>query len=172
MAVVTYVSKENAAEELRPILDDMTSKAGSVPNVYAALAHSPALMEAFYALNGALAKTQLDGKLRELAYIKTSELNGCEYCLHYHRAFGRKAGLTERQTTETASYESSDAYDDLQRAVLHYAEEVTRHIDATDAVLDRLRQSLSDREIVELAATVGIANFSNRVTQTLRLELP
>lgn len=172
MAVVTYVSKDSAAEELRPILDDMALKAGSVPHVYAALAHSPALMEAFHTLNGALAKTQLDGKLRELAYIKTSELNGCEYCLHYHRLFGRKAGLTERQASETANYESSDAYDDLQRTVLRYAEEVTRHIDATDDVLGRLRQSLSDREIVELAATVGIANFSNRITQTLRLELP
>ncbi len=55
------------------------------------------------ALNATLAKTQLDGKLRELAYIKTSELNGCDYCLHHHRALGKKAGLNDRQVAETAA---------------------------------------------------------------------
>ena len=43
---------------------------------------------------------------------------------------------------------------------------------AADYLLDRLRQHLSDREIVELAMTVGIANFTNRVKETLRMELP
>ena len=38
--------------------------------------------------------------------------------------------------------------------------------------MSRLKQQLGDREIVELAMTVGIANFTNRVTETLRLELP
>ncbi|MDR3633870.1 MAG: carboxymuconolactone decarboxylase family protein [Isosphaeraceae bacterium] len=172
MAVVSYVAKEDAAEKIRPILENMATKAGVVPHIYAAMAHSPELFEGFLALSGALAKTKLDGKLRELAYIKASELNGCDYCLHYHRGFGRKAGLTERQTLETAQVETSDAYDEHQRDVLRYAEEVTRHIKASDALIERLRQRLSDREIVELAMTVGIANFTNRVTETLRMELP
>jgi AhpD family alkylhydroperoxidase len=119
-----------------------------------------------------LSKTQLNGKLRELAYIKTSELNGCDYCLHHHRALGTKAGLNDRQVAETAQFETSDAYDELEREVMRYAEEVTRHINVDDALIGRLKKKLVDREIVELAMTVGIANFTNRVTETLRLELP
>jgi uncharacterized peroxidase-related enzyme len=172
MALVHYVTNEEAAEKVRPILEGLEKKLGSVPNVFRAMANSPELFETFLSLNSALGKTRLDGKLRELAYIKTSELNGCDYCLHYHRANGRKAGLSDRQANETAAFETSDAYDDLQRDVLRYAEEVTRHINVSDALSDRLRQSLSDREFVELAMTVGIANFTNRVTETLRLELP
>jgi alkylhydroperoxidase family enzyme len=80
--------------------------------------------------------------------------------------------LTDRQLKETAEYESSDAYTDLQRDVLRYAEEVTRHIDASPDLFTRLKASLSDREIVELAMAVGIANFTNRVTETLKFELP
>src|SRR5581483_8570397 len=135
-------------------------------------AHSPDLLEAFMGLNRALSRTKLDGKLRELAYIKTSELNHCAYCLHYHRASGLKAGLSERQVNETADFESNEIYDDLQRDAMRYAEEVTWHVEASDALLDRLHQKLSDREIVELAMTVGIANFTNRVTETLKMELP
>jgi uncharacterized peroxidase-related enzyme len=172
MALVSYVSNQDAPEKIKPVFEGMEKKIGAVPNVFRAMAHSPEMLEAFLALNGTLPKTKLDGKLRELAYIKTSELNGCDYCLHHHRGLGKKAGLNDRQVAETAQYETSDAYNELEREVMRFAEEVTRHINVTDAVYNRLKQNLGDREIVELAMTVGIANFTNRVTETLRLELP
>jgi uncharacterized peroxidase-related enzyme len=172
MALVHYVSNEEAAEKVRPILEGLEKKLGSVPNVFRAMAHSPELFETFLGLNSALGKTRLDGKLRELAYIKTSELNGCDYCLAAHRGLAKKTGLTDRQLNETAEHETSDAYDDLQRDVMRYAEEVTRHVNVSDALFARLKAALSDREIVELAMAVGIANFTNRVTETLRFELP
>jgi uncharacterized peroxidase-related enzyme len=172
MALVSYVSNQDAAEKIKPVFDGMEKKLGTVPNVFRAMAHSPEMLEAFLALNATLPKTKLDGKLRELAYIKTSELNGCDYCLHHHRALGKKAGLNDRQVSETAHFETSDAYDEMQREVMLYAEEVTRHINVDDALVDRIKQKLGDRELVELAMTVGIANFTNRVTETLRLELP
>jgi uncharacterized peroxidase-related enzyme len=172
MAVVSYLTNDQAEEKIRPIFEGIEKKGNLVPNVLRVMAHSPALLEGFLALNSALPKTRLDGKLRELAYIKTSELNGCTYCRHHHETTGKKVGLSDRQIDETAQYETSDAYDDLQRDVLRYAEQVTRHIHADEALLARLHKSLSDREIVELAMTVGIANFTNRVTETLKLELP
>jgi uncharacterized peroxidase-related enzyme len=172
MALVSYISNQDAAEKVKPVFEGMEKKIGTVPNVFRAMAHNPEMLEAFLALNATLPKTQLDGKLRELAYIKTSELNGCDYCLHHHRAIGKKAGLNDRQVAETADFESSDAYDDLQRSVMRFAEQVTRHINVDDAVFAALKPALNDRQVVELAMTVGIANFTNRVTETLRLELP
>ena len=172
MALVSYVSNQQAAEKVKPVFEGMEKKIGAVPNVFRVMAHNPEMLEAFLALNATLPKTQLEGKLRELAYIKTSELNGCDYCLHHHRTIGKKAGLNDRQVAETAEFESSDAYDELQRDVMRYAEQVTRHINVEDSLFNRLKQSLNDRQIVELAMTVGIANFTNRVTETLRMELP
>jgi uncharacterized peroxidase-related enzyme len=172
MALVSYVSNQSAAEKIKPVFEGMEKKLGAVPNVFRAMAHNPEMLEAFLSLNATLPRTQLDGKLRELAYIKTSELNACDYCLHHHRALGKKAGLGDRQVAETAQSETSDAYDDLQRDVMRFAEQVTRHINVDDALVSRLKQQLGDREIVELAMTVGIANFTNRVTETLRMELP
>ncbi|GAC1449966.1 MAG: carboxymuconolactone decarboxylase family protein [Isosphaeraceae bacterium] len=172
MAHVSYVGQEDAAEKIRPIFESMERKLGVVPNVFRAMAHNPEMLEGFLALNSALARTQLDGKLRELAYIKCSELNGCAYCLHHHRVLGQKAGLNERQVVETATFEESDAYDELQRDVMRYAEEVTRHVNASDPLFDRLKAALPDRELVELTMAIGIANFTNRVTETLKFELP
>ena len=138
MALVSYVSNQNAAEKIKPVFEGMEKKLGVVPNVFRVMAHNPEMLEAFLALNATLPKTQLDGKLRELAYIKTSELNGCDYCLHHHRALGKKAGLNDRQVAETARFETSDAYDDLQREVMRFAEEVTRHINVDDGLVARL----------------------------------
>jgi len=172
MALVSYVSRDDAAESVRPILEGMEKKLGSVPSIFRLLGHSPELLQGFLGLNGAMSKTKLDGKLRELAYMRTSQLNGCGYCLEHHRTFGRKAGLSDRQVAEIDHFETSDAYDDLQRDVLRYAEQVTRHVEVDDELVDRLRRALSDREVVELAMTVGLANLTNRVTETLKLEYP
>jgi uncharacterized peroxidase-related enzyme len=172
MAIVNYVSNQNAADKIKSVFEGMEKKLGAVPNVFRVMAHSPEMLEAFLALNATLPRTELSGRLRELAYIKTSELNGCNYCLHHHRSLGKKAGLSDRQVAETAGSETSDAYSDLERDVMRYAEEVTRHINVDDALVGRLKQQLGDRELVELAMTVGIANFTNRVTETLRMELP
>ena len=172
MALVSYVSNADVGEKLRSVFEGIEKKLGAVPNVFRAMAQSPELLQGFLALNSALGKTKLDPKLRELAYVKTSELNGCDYCMVHHRDSGKKVGLTDRQIAETARFETSDAYDGLQRDVMRYAEEVTRHVDVSDATYDKLKAVLSDRELVELAMTVGIANFTNRVTETLRLELP
>jgi uncharacterized peroxidase-related enzyme len=172
MAVVSYLANDEVADKIRPIFEGIEKKGGQVPNVLRVMAHNPEMLEAFLGLNATLPKTKLDGKLRELVYIRTSELNGCAYCRHHHQATGKKAGLSDRQLGETSVFESSDAYDELQRDVMRYAEEVTRHISASESLLERLHGALSDREIAELAMTVGIANFTNRVTQTLMVELP
>ncbi len=172
MALVSYVSDQEAGAKVQPVFAAMEKALGAVPNVFRAMAHNPEMLQGFLALNNALPTTKLDGKLRELAYIKTSELNDCAYCLHHHRVLGKAAGLTDRQVNETSSFEQSDAYTDLQRLVMQYAEQVTRRIHVEDSLFARLKESLSDRELIELAMTVGLANLTNRVTGTLRMELP
>jgi uncharacterized peroxidase-related enzyme len=172
MALVSYVSTPEAAESIRARFQKMEEKGHEVPNFLRILAHNPDLLEGFLSINGALNKIRLDPKLRELAYIRASEINACGYCLEHHKKGGRKAGLDERQVNETEGYELSGIYDELQQDVLRYAEEVTRNVIVSDELIDRLKQKISEQELVELAVTVALANFTNRISETLRLELP
>jgi len=51
-----------------------------VSNFYKVLAHKPALLRAFTQLYGAIWEDgALDPRLKELAYLRTSIANGCEY---------------------------------------------------------------------------------------------
>src|SRR4051794_23581903 len=118
MALVSYVEKDQAAEAIRPAYDNVEKKLGSMLNFLKVLAHNPGVFQTFLAFDAAAARTELPAALRELAYIKASEVNDCGYCLHYHRARGQKVGLTGRQIEEIGRFESSDAFDDLQKDVL------------------------------------------------------
>ncbi len=172
MALVSYVKTSEAAESIRPHFERVEGRGHEVPNFLRVLAHSPELLESFIAMNGALGRMTLDPKLRELAYIRASEINSCGYCLQHHKKAGKKAGLDERQLNETDSYASSEIYDELQSDVLQYADEVTRNVILSDELADRLKQKLTEQQMVELAVTVALANFTNRISETLRLELP
>jgi uncharacterized peroxidase-related enzyme len=171
MSYVSYLTKDQAAESVRPIYDNVEQKLGKMLNLFRAMAHSPELFQGFMALNSAMGKTKLDPKLRELAYLKASQVNSCGYCLHYHTALGQKAGLSKVQVEAVGRPEAGD-FDELQWDVLRFAEQVTRKVKADEELMNRLKAKLSDRELVELAMTVALANFTNRMNEALSIELP
>lgn len=67
-----------APEGARPILQTLQSKLGMVPNIFRTMGYAPDVLQATLALNQAIQK-DLPPKLRELAYLKTSEINDCNY---------------------------------------------------------------------------------------------
>jgi uncharacterized peroxidase-related enzyme len=172
MAHVSYLSKDEVDDSLRPTFESIEQKRGAVGNMFRMLAHNPELFQGFMALNNALGKLKLDPKLRELAYLKTSTINNCEYCLHYHRAGGRKAGISAQQIDALGNPAPGAEFNELEWDVVRFADQVTRRGRADDELIHRLKAQLSDRELVELTMTVAIANLTNRVNETLKPELP
>lgn len=80
MAVVNPVPKENAAESVHEIYDNLTKRIGHVPNFFAVMAHRPDGLKNFVALYSAIInKGTVEPRYKELAYLKTSIVNGCEY---------------------------------------------------------------------------------------------
>jgi len=57
---------------------DMKAKLGMVPNMYRTLGHAPHVLQAVMAMGQAI-RTDLDAKLRELAYLLTVQLHDCHY---------------------------------------------------------------------------------------------
>jgi AhpD family alkylhydroperoxidase len=114
----------------------------------------------------------VERKYKELAYLKTSLINGCEYCHRAHSASGKKNGVTDEQIKALAFYHRSPAFDAQEKAVILYAERVTRGAAAIRSPeLAELKQYFNDDQIVELTLTVSIANLTNRFNDAL-LNLP
>ncbi len=69
-------------------------------------------------------------------------------------------------------YATSGAYDDLEKSVIAFAEELTQKATVAEAVIVQLKESLSTEHLVKLTAAVGQANWTNRFNNAFSVELP
>ncbi len=70
---------ETPPAELTPVYEEMKKTTGRVLNITKLMAHHPPTVPAFQAWYRTTREGPLDLKLRQLAYVKTSQLNRCEY---------------------------------------------------------------------------------------------
>lgn len=80
-------------------------------------------------------------------------------------------GVTDEQIRALTFYERSTAFDPKDKAVILYAERLTRGAAAVrDGALQELRAHFSEDQLVELTLVVCMANFTNRFNDGLRIE--
>jgi alkylhydroperoxidase family enzyme len=74
------VSDADASPEVKRIFDAL-APGGKVAPFFRMLAHKPAVLRAYNQLSGALwaADSKLPERLKDLAYLRASIRNGCEY---------------------------------------------------------------------------------------------
>jgi uncharacterized peroxidase-related enzyme len=172
MPVVNPIPREKAHTDVAGIYDSLTKKFGRMPNIFANMAHRPAVLKNFLALYASVMNEgTVEPKLKELAYLKTSRLNGCEYCYRAHAASGKPAGVTDEQLRSLEFYRSSKAFNEKEKAVILYAERLTRGAAGIrEGSLAELRKHLSEDQIVELTLVICMANFTNRFNDALEAE--
>lgn len=69
-------------------------------------------------------------------------------------------------------YEQSNAFSDLEKLVIRFAEQWTQQSKVDSAVVSALAKELSQSQLVILAATAGLANWTNRFNETFGIALP
>ena len=85
-------------------------------------------------------------------------------------AVGRETGITDEQLETLAAFETSPHFDDREKAVLRYAEGMTRTpAEVSDAVFADIRALFSAEQIVELTAAVALENFRARFNCALKI---
>jgi alkylhydroperoxidase family enzyme len=80
--------------------------------------------------------------------------------------------LSDAQIKDLGSYEQSSAYSDAEKSVLRFAEQWTRQGKVEAGLMQQLARSLSPAQLVTLAATVGLANWTNRFNESFDVQLP
>ena len=69
-------------------------------------------------------------------------------------------------------FASSDQFDAQEKAVLRFAEQLTRNARVDADTVNELKGFLNDTQLVILAGAVGQANFTNRFNEAFAVELP
>lgn len=155
----------------QPLLEAVKKQLGSVPNLFRLVGTSPAALEGYLGLSGALAKGALGAKTRERIAITVAEQNGCDYCLSAHTYLGK--ALAKLDDGELEAARRARSVDPKADAALRFAKAVMTargHVSAAD--LDAARKAgHSDAEIVEIVAHVAVNTLTNYVNSVARTEI-
>lgn len=138
--------------------------------MYRTFAHAPRVLDAVSMAQAIC--TDLDAKLRELAYLKVTHLTDCHVCWHYHEAAARRVGVTDAQLRDLGAFEESGAYTPLEKDILRFAEQWSVRGRIADDVMARLKATLPPAHLVLLAATTAQANTTTRFNNVFGVELP
>ena len=158
-------TRDEVTDQNKKIFDDLESKVGFVPNIYATYAyseHAPARYLAF--ANG---KTSLNNKEKEVINLAVSQVNGCTYCQAAHTALGKMNGFTEEQTIELRRGEAS--FNAKFDALAKLAKEVTENRGKiSDETIQRFFDAGYTKEnLVDAIVNVGekaTTNYLHNVT--------
>jgi uncharacterized peroxidase-related enzyme len=171
MSRIAALAPDATPAAARPLLEAVTQKLGRLPNMLAILANSPAALEGYLALDGALRQGALSAQMRERIALAMAEINGCNYCLSAHVYFARHgARLDDAEITANRNGASNDPKAD---AALRFAAALARSRGGVSYVeLARFKDAgYGDAEAVEIAALVALNTLTNTVNKLAGTEI-
>jgi uncharacterized peroxidase-related enzyme len=157
-------------DERRGLLDATERQLGRVPNLYAAMANSPAALRGYLSLRDALVHGALRVAERELLALLVAEENGCDYCVAAHTFRGAKMGMSDEELRSAGGGEHRRPH---TRAVLQLAKEVlaTKGRVGDEYLAEARAAGVSDEEISEVVAHVALNTLSNFFSHVAEPEL-
>ena len=116
--------------------------------------------------------TALDPTLLELVRLRASLLNGCEYCIGLHTHELTKHNETPDRIAQLATWQTSSAYTERERAALAWTEAITNIQDghASDEAYAQIRQHFDEVDLVNLTLAISSINAWNRMAIAFRAE--
>lgn len=168
LALPATTSDAPAASQ--PLLLHVEKQLGMVPNLFRLIANSPAALEGYLALSGALAKGSLPAPTRERIALAVAELNGCGYCLAAHSYIG--ANMATLDPEEIAANRRGHSTDPKADAAVRFAASVVKargHVGDDEVKAVKLA-GYSDAQVVEIVLHVAmntLTNYANEVAQTV-----
>ncbi len=78
-ARLPYLERDQAPPEVQAVYDNVQKATGRVLNIFKLMAHHAKSLPLFLPWYASLREGALDIKLRQLAYVKASQVNNCNY---------------------------------------------------------------------------------------------
>jgi AhpD family alkylhydroperoxidase len=127
----------------------------------------PAAYQAMFGLEKYLSTSKLDPILLELIKMRTSQINGCAFCLNMHSADARKKGETEQRLYVLPAWRETKLFTEKEQAVLALTEEVTlitNHV--SNATYNRAASLFDANELAQIIMAIVTINAWNRIAIT------
>jgi uncharacterized peroxidase-related enzyme len=169
--IPTPATTSAAPAASKPLLDAVNAQLGFVPNLFRVVSHSPAALQGYLGMSGALARGTLPGATRERIALAVAQINDCQYCLSAHTALGTSvAKLSDAEVAANRRGTSLDAHAD---AAVRFAAKIARergHVSDED-VQEVRRAGYDDAQIVEIVQHVALNTWTNYLNEVAKTEI-
>lgn len=183
MPRLRQVSRADATPEVAAIYDRLFpgrdpvaqpgTATGTPGNWWTTFALSPDVLahaQAGFAVLNSKART-LTPYQRELALVRAGFNGESQFVFSQHCKAARHAGVPDDKLSAIPAWSTSAAFDDADRAVLAYTDEMTlARGRVQDATFAALQSHLSDEAIMELTYAIATYGMHAAITRALRLE--
>lgn len=131
---------------------------------------APGARDAMLSLEKYVGKCGLEAQLLNLVKIRSSQINGCAWCLDMHTKDARATGETEQRLYTLPTWQDAPFYTERERAALAWTEAVTLISDnlVTDEVYKMVTKQFSEKELVDLTMSIVSINGWNRLNISFR----
>lgn len=166
MTNINVPTRDEVSASNQAIFDNLKANFGTVPNLYATLAHSEHALGSYLALQNS--KSSITGKAREVVNLVVSEVNGCEYCLAAHTVIGGMNGLNDQQILEIRRGRAS--FDVKLDALAQLVKNIAVNRGHADEALVKAFFSAgwTKENLVDVIVTIGdktVTNYLHATTQ-------
>ena len=171
MTRLTALNPEEVTGKTKDLFNAVQAKLGVVPNMMRTMGNSPAVLEGYLNLSGALSHGKLSAKTGELLALTVSESNSCDYCVAAHTFIGGKLLKVDTQVLQAARTANSD--DPKTEAILQFAKKLvnkTGLVNNEDVNIIK-NAGVSDAEIAETVAHVALNILTNYFNNTANTEI-
>jgi AhpD family alkylhydroperoxidase len=125
------------------------------PAIYKIMEKAEELMDSF----------DIEPKLKELVKLRTSQINGCGYCVNYHSKEAKKLGETEQRLYSVCTWWEVPFFSETEQAVLKFTEEVTNIFNGgvSDETFNLVVNKLGEQKTAQLIFIISTINTWNRL---------
>ncbi len=167
MTNFTFHTIETAPTDSKPLLEKIKDGYGFTPNLFAYMAESPAILEAYLMLNELVSKTSFTPAQQQIALLTVSTENHCDFCSVAHRALA-KANEANRQSME-AIHTQTIIEDPSDKALVTMVLSIVKNRGwVKDEEIEAfLRAGFTKQQVFELiliASIKTLSNYSNHLT--------
>jgi uncharacterized peroxidase-related enzyme len=169
--IPTPAAISDAPAASQPLLEAVEKQLGIVPNLFRLVANSPAALQGYLGLSGALGKGALPAATRERIALAVAEINGCNYCLSAHTYLGKNlAKLDDAEITANRNGASNDPKAD---AAVRFAAKVARergHVSDDDVRAVKLA-GYNDAQVIEIVLHVALNTWTNYINEVAKTDI-
>jgi uncharacterized peroxidase-related enzyme len=169
--IPTPATIEAAPAASQAMLQAVKKQLGIAPNLFRLVANSPAALEGYLSLTGALGKGELPAPTRERIALAVAEVNGCDYCLSAHTYLGHNvAKLDDAEMTANRNGASNDIKAD---AAVKFAVKLTKlrgHV--TNQDFEAVKAAgYTDAQVIEIVQHVALNTWTNYINSAAGTEI-